>query len=139
LAQLLLLADATVTIAHSRTRDLAAECRRAEIVVAAAGRPGLVRGDWLAPGAVVIDVGVNRVAAAGGPRLVGDVVTEEALGVAAAVTPVPGGVGPMTVACLLENTVIAARAQTEAAGAAAGPVGAHAQATADSDSGSFKV
>lgn len=108
LAQLLLLADCTVTIAHSRTRDLAAECRRAEILVVAAGRAGLVRGDWIRDGAVVVDVGINRVAADGALRLAGDVVTAEAIGRASAITPVPGGVGPMTVAVLLENTVMAA-------------------------------
>lgn len=104
-AALLTAADATVTIAHSRTRDLPAECRRAEILVAAVGRPELVRGDWIAPGAVVIDVGINRL---DDGRLVGDVATAEAASVAAAITPVPGGVGPMTIACLLENTVSAA-------------------------------
>ena len=99
-----------MTIAHSRTRDLPALCRSADIVVAAVGRPGMVRGDWLKPGAVVIDVGINRVEAAGSdrPRVVGDVAFEEALEVAAAITPVPGGVGPMTIACLLRNTVVAA-------------------------------
>lgn len=105
MAQLLLGADCTVTIAHSRTRDLPAECRRAEILIAAAGRPGMVRGDWIAPGAVVIDVGINRL---GDGRLVGDVAYAEALGHAGAITPVPGGVGPMTIACLLENTLEAA-------------------------------
>jgi methylenetetrahydrofolate dehydrogenase (NADP+)/methenyltetrahydrofolate cyclohydrolase len=104
-ALLLLGAHATVTIAHSRTRDLAAECRRADIIVAAAGKPELVRGDWIAPGATVIDVGINR---RGDGRLVGDVAFAEALEVAGAITPVPGGVGPMTIACLLENTVTAA-------------------------------
>ncbi|MBW4091894.1 MAG: bifunctional methylenetetrahydrofolate dehydrogenase/methenyltetrahydrofolate cyclohydrolase FolD [Proteobacteria bacterium] len=105
MAALLLAADATVTVAHSRTRDLPAECRRAEILVAAVGRPELVRGDWIAPGAVVIDVGINRGA---DKRLVGDVAFAEAAAVAGAITPVPGGVGPMTIACLLENTVTAA-------------------------------
>jgi methylenetetrahydrofolate dehydrogenase (NADP+)/methenyltetrahydrofolate cyclohydrolase len=104
-AALLTAADATVTIAHSRTRDLTAECRRAEILVAAVGRPELVRGDWIAPGAVVIDVGINRLTDG---RLVGDVAYAEAASVAAAITPVPGGVGPMTIACLLENTLTAA-------------------------------
>jgi len=104
-AALLLAADATVTVAHSRTRDLAAECRRADVLVAAVGRPEMVRGDWLRPGAVVIDVGINRLADG---RLVGDVAFEEAVAVASAITPVPGGVGPMTIACLLENTVAAA-------------------------------
>ncbi len=105
LAALLLGANATVTIAHSRTRDLAAECRRAEVLVAAVGKPELVRGDWIAPGAVVIDVGINRLPDG---RLVGDVAFAEASAVAGAITPVPGGVGPMTIACLLENTVTAA-------------------------------
>lgn len=104
-AALLLAADATVTLAHSRTRGLAAECRRADIVVAAVGRPEMVRGDWIAPGATVIDVGINRLADG---RLVGDVAFDECLGHAGAITPVPGGVGPMTIACLLENTVAAA-------------------------------
>ena len=104
MAALLLAANATVTMAHSRTRNLAAECRRAEVLVAAAGKPELVRGDWIAPGAVVIDVGINRVDG----RLVGDVAFAEACQVAGAITPVPGGVGPMTIACLLENTVTAA-------------------------------
>ena len=108
MAQLLLNADATVTIAHSRTRDLAGECRRAEVVIAAVGRAGLVRGDWIADGAVVIDVGINRGADG---RLVGDVAYEEALPRAAAITPVPGGVGPMTIACLMENTLQAALAR----------------------------
>jgi methylenetetrahydrofolate dehydrogenase (NADP+)/methenyltetrahydrofolate cyclohydrolase len=105
MAMLLLAAHATVTMAHSRTRDLAAECRRADVIVAAAGRPELVRGDWISPGATVIDVGVNRLADG---SLVGDVAFAEAVRVAGAITPVPGGVGPMTIACLLENTVIAA-------------------------------
>jgi methylenetetrahydrofolate dehydrogenase (NADP+)/methenyltetrahydrofolate cyclohydrolase len=111
-AALLLLANCTVTIAHSRTRDLAGECRRADIVVAAVGRPRFVRGDWIKPGAAVIDVGINRVSEADGrSRLVGDVAFEEAAEVAGAITPVPGGVGPMTVACLLRNTLIAAQNQ----------------------------
>ena len=104
-AALLLAADATVTIAHSRTRDLPAECRRADVVIAAVGRPEMVRGDWIAPGATVIDVGINRLADG---RLVGDVAYAECLPHAGAITPVPGGVGPMTIACLLENTVEAA-------------------------------
>jgi methylenetetrahydrofolate dehydrogenase (NADP+)/methenyltetrahydrofolate cyclohydrolase len=104
MASLLIQADATVTVAHSRTRDLAALCRRADILVAAVGRPEMVRGDWLRPGATVIDVGINRV----GEKLVGDVAFDEAAAVAGAITPVPGGVGPMTIACLLENTVDAA-------------------------------
>jgi methylenetetrahydrofolate dehydrogenase (NADP+)/methenyltetrahydrofolate cyclohydrolase len=115
-AALLLAADCTVTIAHSRTRDLAAVCRRADILIAAVGQPGLVRGDWIKPGAAVIDVGVNRVpardprkAAEGRTRLVGDVAFDEAREVAAWLTPVPGGVGPMTVACLLHNTLTAAK------------------------------
>jgi methylenetetrahydrofolate dehydrogenase (NADP+)/methenyltetrahydrofolate cyclohydrolase len=102
---LLTAANATVTIAHSRTRDLAAECRRAEILVAAVGRPEMVRGDWVADQAIIIDVGINR---RPDGRLVGDVAFAECAAVAAAITPVPGGVGPMTIACLLENTVIAA-------------------------------
>ena len=108
MTQLLLGADCTVTIAHSRTRDLPAECRRAEILVAAAGRAEMVRGDWIAPGAVVIDVGINRRADG---KLVGDVAYAEAVGHAGAITPVPGGVGPMTIACLLENTLEAALAR----------------------------
>jgi methylenetetrahydrofolate dehydrogenase (NADP+)/methenyltetrahydrofolate cyclohydrolase len=112
IAQLLLKADATVTIAHSRTADLPALTREADVLVAAVGRPELVRGDWVKPGAVVIDVGINRVPGEGGKsRLVGDVATAEAAEVAGAVTPVPGGVGPMTVACLLANTVTAAAAR----------------------------
>jgi methylenetetrahydrofolate dehydrogenase (NADP+)/methenyltetrahydrofolate cyclohydrolase len=105
LASLLTAADATVTVAHSRTRDLAAECRRAEVLVAAVGRAEMVRGDWLSDGAVVIDVGINRL---DDGRLVGDVAFEECREHASAITPVPGGVGPMTIACLLENTVLAA-------------------------------
>jgi methylenetetrahydrofolate dehydrogenase (NADP+)/methenyltetrahydrofolate cyclohydrolase len=108
MAQLLLGADCTVTIAHSRTRDLPAECRRAEILIAAAGRAEMVRGDWIAPGAVVIDVGINRLPDG---KLVGDVAYAEAVGHAGAITPVPGGVGPMTIACLLENTLAAALAR----------------------------
>lgn len=102
---LLLAANATVTVAHSRTRDLAAECRRAELLVAAVRQPELVRGDWIAPGATVIDVGTNRLADG---RLVGDVAFAECAAVAGAITPVPGGVGPMTIACVLENTLTAA-------------------------------
>ena len=105
MAALLTGASATVTLAHSRTRDLAAECRRAEVLVAAVGRPEMVRGDWVAREAVVIDVGINRTAAG---TLVGDVAYGEVVGHASAITPVPGGVGPMTIACLLENTVTAA-------------------------------
>ncbi|MXP64439.1 bifunctional methylenetetrahydrofolate dehydrogenase/methenyltetrahydrofolate cyclohydrolase FolD [Roseomonas sp. M0104] len=108
MAALLLAADATVTVAHSRTRDLASECRRAEILVAAVGRPEMVRGDWIAEDAVVIDVGINRLPNGG---LVGDVEFAPARERAAAITPVPGGVGPMTIACLLENTVEAAIAR----------------------------
>ncbi|MBP7336006.1 bifunctional methylenetetrahydrofolate dehydrogenase/methenyltetrahydrofolate cyclohydrolase FolD [Niveispirillum sp.] len=109
MAQLLMRADCTVTIAHKGSRDVPALCRQADILVVAVGRPELVRGDWVKPGAVVIDVGINRVATAdGGSRLVGDVAYEEARQVAGALTPVPGGVGPMTIACLLLNTIIAA-------------------------------
>jgi methylenetetrahydrofolate dehydrogenase (NADP+)/methenyltetrahydrofolate cyclohydrolase len=109
MAQLLLQENCTVTIAHSRTRDLAGECRRAEILIAAVGRPEMVRGDWVLPGAVVIDVGINRVEREGKARLVGDVAFAEAAEVAGAITPVPGGVGPMTIACLLQNTLTAFR------------------------------
>ncbi|MEK0081823.1 bifunctional methylenetetrahydrofolate dehydrogenase/methenyltetrahydrofolate cyclohydrolase FolD [Benzoatithermus flavus] len=117
MAQLLLRESCTVTIAHSRTRDLPEECRRADILVAAVGQPELVRGDWLKPGAIVIDVGINRVTdAEGKARIVGDVAFKEALGVAGAITPVPGGVGPMTIACLLRNTLTAARRQAGIAG-----------------------
>jgi methylenetetrahydrofolate dehydrogenase (NADP+)/methenyltetrahydrofolate cyclohydrolase len=112
IAQLLLAADCTVTIAHSRTRDLASVCRRADMLIAAVGRPEMIRGDWVKPGAVVIDVGINRVAAPdkgeGKTRLVGDVAFDEAKLVAGAITPVPGGVGPMTIASLLANTLTAA-------------------------------
>jgi methylenetetrahydrofolate dehydrogenase (NADP+)/methenyltetrahydrofolate cyclohydrolase len=108
-AQLLLAENATVTIAHSKTRDLPDLCRRADILIAAIGKPELVRGDWLKPGATVIDVGINRVAGEGGKsKIVGDVAFDEARTVAGAITPVPGGVGPMTIACLLLNTVRAA-------------------------------
>ena len=107
-AALLTSADATVTIAHSRTRDLADECRRADILVAAVGRPEMVPAEWVKPGAVVIDVGINRLPDG---RLVGDVAYEACAAVASAITPVPGGVGPMTIACLLENTVEAAVAR----------------------------
>ena len=109
MAQLLLGKSCTVTIAHSRTRDLPAIVRRADIVVAAVGRAGFVRGDWIKPGATVIDVGINRIPAGDGKsRLVGDVAFEEAAHVAGAITPVPGGVGPMTIAVLLRNTLVAA-------------------------------
>lgn len=110
MAHLLLQQSCTVTIAHSRTRDLPGVCREADIVVAAVGRPEMVRGDWIKPGAVVIDVGINRMPTEvpDKTRLVGDVAFDEVVAVAAAVTPVPGGVGPMTIACLLRNTVVAA-------------------------------
>lgn len=110
MAQLLLKESCTVTIAHSRTRDLPAVIRNADIVVAAVGRPEMIRGDWIRPGATVIDVGINRVPAAEGgkTKLVGDVAFTEAANVAGAITPVPGGVGPMTIAVLLRNTLIAA-------------------------------
>jgi methylenetetrahydrofolate dehydrogenase (NADP+)/methenyltetrahydrofolate cyclohydrolase len=107
-AALLLAADCTVTVAHSKSRALAAICRRADILIAAAGRPGLVKGDWIKPGATVIDVGISRVETPDGARLVGDVDFADARKVAGAITPVPGGVGPMTIACLLRNTVLAA-------------------------------
>lgn len=116
IAQLLLAADCTVTMAHSRTVDLPSVCREADILVAAVGRPRMIRGDWIKPGACVIDVGINRVpfdnpaqAAAGKTKIVGDVNYKEALQVAGWVTPAPGGVGPMTVAVLLQNTVTAAK------------------------------
>jgi methylenetetrahydrofolate dehydrogenase (NADP+) / methenyltetrahydrofolate cyclohydrolase len=106
MAQLLLGESCTVTIAHSRTRDLPSVCRRADILVAAVGRPEMIRGDWVKPGAIVIDVGINRVPGeAGKTRLVGDVAFAEAASVASAITPVPGGVGPMTIGCLLHNTL----------------------------------
>jgi methylenetetrahydrofolate dehydrogenase (NADP+)/methenyltetrahydrofolate cyclohydrolase len=109
LAQLLLAEDATVTIAHSKTKDLPDVCRRADLLFAAVGRPEFVRGDWIRPGATVIDVGINRVPAEGGKtRLVGDVAFAEAKEVAGAITPVPGGVGPMTIACVILNTLRAA-------------------------------
>ncbi|MDR6759475.1 methylenetetrahydrofolate dehydrogenase (NADP+)/methenyltetrahydrofolate cyclohydrolase [Mycoplana sp. BE70] len=111
MAQLLMNANCTVTIAHSKTRNTADLCRAADILVVAVGRPGLVRGDWIKPGAVVIDVGINRIVEEEGkPRIVGDVAYVEA-GHAAAITPVPGGVGPMTIACLLSNTLTAFRRQ----------------------------
>ena len=109
MAQLLIRESCTVTVAHSRTRDLAAECRRADILVAAVGRPRMVPGDWIRPGATVIDVGINRIETGNGKtKLAGDVDFESALPVAGGITPVPGGVGPMTIACLLHNTVLAA-------------------------------
>jgi methylenetetrahydrofolate dehydrogenase (NADP+)/methenyltetrahydrofolate cyclohydrolase len=108
LAQLLLYENATVTIAHSKTRDLPAVCRRADLLFVAIGRPEFVRKDWIKPGATVIDVGINRIEAGGKSRIVGDVAFEEAKEVAGAITPVPGGVGPMTIACLLSNTLHAA-------------------------------
>ena len=109
LIQLLLNENATVTVAHSKTQGLPAVCRRADLLFAAVGRAEMVRGDWIKPGATVIDVGINRVPTADGKgRIVGDVAFAEASGVAGAITPVPGGVGPMTIACLLVNTVRAA-------------------------------
>ncbi len=115
MAQLLLGESCTVTVAHSRTRDLPEVCRRADILVAAVGRPEMIKGDWIKPGATVIDVGINRIpsadpakAAEGKTRVVGDVAFKEAVEVAGRITPVPGGVGPMTIACLLANTYSAA-------------------------------
>jgi methylenetetrahydrofolate dehydrogenase (NADP+) / methenyltetrahydrofolate cyclohydrolase len=110
MAQLLLAESCTVTIAHSKTKDLPALCREADILVAAVGRAEMIKGDWVKEGAVVIDVGINRV---GEKKLVGDVAFEEARARAAHITPVPGGVGPMTIACLLENTLIAAKRRIE--------------------------
>jgi methylenetetrahydrofolate dehydrogenase (NADP+)/methenyltetrahydrofolate cyclohydrolase len=118
MAQLLLAANATVTIAHSRTRDLPAMCRQADVLVAAVGRREMIRGDWIKPGAVVIDVGMNRVALPDGKtKLYGDVAFDEAVQVASAITPVPGGVGPMTIAMLLANTLEAARRRVQSGGA----------------------
>ncbi|MGH6789531.1 MAG: bifunctional methylenetetrahydrofolate dehydrogenase/methenyltetrahydrofolate cyclohydrolase, partial [Pseudolabrys sp.] len=112
-AQLLLAENATVTIAHSKTRDLPGVCRRADLLVAAIGRPEMIRGNWIKPDATVIDVGINRVAGENGnSRIVGDVAAD-ARDIAGAITPVPGGVGPMTIACLLLNTLRAACAQHE--------------------------
>jgi methylenetetrahydrofolate dehydrogenase (NADP+)/methenyltetrahydrofolate cyclohydrolase len=112
LAQLLLMENATVTIAHSKTRDLPSVCRRGDLVFAAVGQPEMVRADWIKPGATVIDVGINRVPAEdGSSKLVGDVAFQEVSQVAGAITPVPGGVGPMTIACLMLNTLKAACAQ----------------------------
>ncbi|MGH6720002.1 MAG: bifunctional methylenetetrahydrofolate dehydrogenase/methenyltetrahydrofolate cyclohydrolase, partial [Alphaproteobacteria bacterium] len=108
MAQLLIKESCTVTVAHSRTRDLPAVCRRADILIAAVGKPEMIKGDWIRPGATVIDVGINRVEHDGKARLVGDVDFAAAARVAGAITPVPGGVGPMTIACLLVNTVTAA-------------------------------
>jgi methylenetetrahydrofolate dehydrogenase (NADP+)/methenyltetrahydrofolate cyclohydrolase len=109
-AQLLLRENCTVTVAHSRSRDLAGICRGADLLVAAVGRAAMIRGDWIKPGATVIDVGINRVAGeAGKTRLVGDVAFAEAVEIAGYITPVPGGVGPMTIACLLRNTLNAAK------------------------------
>jgi methylenetetrahydrofolate dehydrogenase (NADP+)/methenyltetrahydrofolate cyclohydrolase len=114
MAQLLLGANATVTTAHSRTRDLPNVCRRADVIIAAVGKAEMIRGDWIKPGAVVIDVGTNRVALADGKtKLVGDVAFAEAIEVAGAISPVPGGVGPMTIAMLLANTLEAARRRTD--------------------------
>ena len=113
MAQLLLSENCTVTIAHSRTPDLATICRSADILVAAVGRPEMIRGDWIRPGAAVIDVGINRVTRDGKSRLVGDVAFAEAAH-AGAITPVPGGVGPMTIACLLSNTLTAFRRSLQA-------------------------
>jgi methylenetetrahydrofolate dehydrogenase (NADP+) / methenyltetrahydrofolate cyclohydrolase len=109
MAQLLLAESCTVTIAHSKTKDLPALCREADILVAAVGRAEMIKGDWVKEGAVVIDVGINRV---GEKKLVGDVAFEEAKARAGHITPVPGGVGPMTIACLLENTLLAAKRRT---------------------------
>jgi len=112
MAQLLLAADATVTMAHSKTKDLVALCRNADIVVAAVGRPQMIKGDWIKPGATVIDVGINRISAPekgeGKMKIVGDCDFEAVKINAGAITPVPGGVGPMTIAMLMANTVIAA-------------------------------
>ena len=116
MAQLLCTENATVTIAHSGTQNIAATCRRADLLIVAVGHAEMVRGDWIKPGAVVIDVGITRVPApelgAGKSRLVGDVTFSEAVKVARAITPVPGGVGPMTIACLLQNTLTAAQRRT---------------------------
>ena len=118
MAQLLLQENCTVTMVHSRTQDLAAECRQADILVVAVGQPELVRGDWIKPGATVIDVGINRIHIDGakgepGMKMVGDVAFDEAVTVAGAITPVPGGVGPMTIACMLRNTLYAACRQKD--------------------------
>ena len=108
MAALLLGADATVTVAHSRTRDLPALCREADIVIAAVGKPEMVKADWLKPGAIVLDVGINRIADGEKTRLVGDVDYDDCQDVAGAITPVPGGIGPLTIACLLKNTLACA-------------------------------
>lgn len=114
MAAMLLKEHCTVTIVHSKTENLPELVRQADIVIAAAGQPGMVRGDWIKPGAIVIDVGINRVSQAdGSTKLIGDVAFDECLGIAGAITPVPGGVGPMTIACLLQNTVKAAVTITE--------------------------
>ena len=107
---LLLAANATVTVAHSRSPDLPALCREADIVVAAVGKAQLVKGDWLKPGAIVLDVGINRITEGDKTRLVGDVDFASAVETAGAITPVPGGIGPMTIACLLRNTLVCAQA-----------------------------
>jgi len=114
MAALLLQADCSVTVLHSRSPDPQALCRQADIVIAAVGRPGLIDASWLKPGAVVIDVGINRIEDDGRSRLVGDVDFDSALTHVAAITPVPGGVGPMTIAFLMKNTVTAALAQHQA-------------------------
>ena len=132
MAALLLAADATVTMLHSRSRDVAGECRRAEVLVAAVGRAGMVRGDWVAPGAVVVDVGINRLADG---TLAGDVDFSAARAHAGWITPVPGGVGPMTIACLLENTLEAALARRGAAALAPNGGVAEAQATPEQSYG----
>lgn len=125
MAQLLLKAHCTVTIAHSRSRDLPGLCRRADILVAAVGRSEMIRGDWIKPGAAVIDVGINRIPAPekgeGKTRLVGDVAFAEAAAVAGAITPVPGGIGPMTIACLLDNTLRIAERKAKRAARTLGP------------------
>jgi methylenetetrahydrofolate dehydrogenase (NADP+)/methenyltetrahydrofolate cyclohydrolase len=117
IAQLLLQQNCTVTIAHSKTKDLAGLCRSADILIAAVGRPEMIKGDWIKPGATVIDVGINRVPAAveGKTKLVGDVAFAQAVEVAGLITPVPGGVGPMTIACLLRNTLTASKRIEKAA------------------------
>jgi methylenetetrahydrofolate dehydrogenase (NADP+)/methenyltetrahydrofolate cyclohydrolase len=115
--QLMLAENATITVAHSKTRDLPAVCRRADVLIAAVGKAEVVRGDWVKPGATVIDVGINRVVENGHARIVGDVAFAEASRVAGAITPVPGGVGPMTIACLLLNTFRATCAQNGIAAA----------------------